>query len=196
MHKLGLTLAGWLVGGLLLAAALPVSGAAAPNPGAREFVQAIGSFRITEAFLQRDQALALDLAKDPCAHGSPTAFLELADKIGKGTLTLDQAISQFAAQPGMAALLARHGLSARDAFVGGYAMMGATMRTMPAPPGATVSGGPDTATSRANVAFLKAHMAELRAFQGKMGAIARERVHANGGKLPACEQSMFNQHSR
>lgn len=196
MHKLGLRLAGWLVGGVLLAAATPAFAAAVPNPGARKLMQAVGSFRITEDFLQRDQALALDLAKDPCAHGRPTVFLDLADKVGKGTLTLDQAIRQFAAQPGMAALLARHGLSARDAFIGGFAMLGATMQTMPMPAGDTASGGPDTATSRANVAFLKAHMAELRAFQGQLGTLARARVHANGGRLPACEHSMFDQHPR
>lgn len=184
-------LAGLMAGATLLGTAPSARAGGALPPGAQALREAVGSFRITNDFFQRDHALSLDLAQDPCAHGRrPTLTLELAQQVGEGKLGMDQAIQQFGAQPGMAALLAKHGLSARDAFVGAFAMMAALARVMPAPPGAA-SSGPDTPTIRANAAFLKAHMAEQHAYGQKVDAIARQRIAANGGRLPACERSAF-----
>lgn len=168
---------------------------AAPTAGQLALMHAVDNFSITDGFFERDLALAVDMAQDPCGHGDPLVFFRVADEVGKGALTVDQASQQLAAQPGMAALLAKHGLSVRDAFIGGLAMMNATMETMPMPAGTTSSGGSDSATGRANAAFFKAHMAQVQANHAKIGAIAQQRLKANGGKLPPCERSIF-EHAR
>ena len=200
MHKPLFFTATILAGALALAMATPghaVGAQAGNNAGAMAVGQAISNYRLTEDFVKRAHAMQLDMARNPCEYGNPSSSMRMLGEVSEGRLTLDQAIAKFGAQPGMQALLAKHGLTARDALIGGLALGKAQSGAMVAhaeaqaaahgaKPAAASMGG-KTAAQQANARLLASHWSELQAFNQKMGAISQQRIKANGGKLPACE---------
>lgn len=175
---------------IALAAALAlvplVAGAGSPSPADRA---AVANFRLTDSFLQHDQAMALELAKMPC--GTSAAMLQAFLGFGSGRLSLDEASAQITAAPGMQGLLAKHGLTARDALLGGLELLRikthATASKMRAN-GADVSTSsqPESPTQRANDAFIAAHRQEIQQHDAAMRAIAQQRAHDDPGAAMAC----------
>jgi hypothetical protein len=166
----------------LLVGAAPSARAAAPSAG----MAAVANFRLTDSFLKRDIAYVLDTSDDPCRYSLMSALVSMQSN----QASLDQIVSRYDARPGVHAMLAKHGLTAREAVVGSFALMAANMQALSESPGGkklgvTTSGTP-TPTMRANVAFYKAHSSELRQFHAKIGRAARANLQKNGGKLPAC----------
>lgn len=152
---------------------------------------AVANFRLTDSFLKRDLAYVLDTSDDPCRYGLMSSMM----KLQTSRASLDQVVTAYDAQPGVHAMLAKHGLTAREAILGGFAMLAAGMEAMSESPegkemGVTVSGHSSPAM-RANVAFYKAHTPEIQQFHTRLQAAAKQRQEQNGGKMPACMQQQL-----
>lgn len=179
---------------LALALSAPVGAQThAPTPSQTVAMEAVANFRLTDSFLKRDLAYTLDGSRDPCRY----AFLPLLGKLQNGHASLDQIAAEYDARPGVHAMLAKHGLTAREALVGGLAMLSASISVMTPEArrlGATISqSGPQTPTTRANIAFYKAHLPEINAFHARLSAVASQRVRQGGMRLAtkdlACMQA-------
>lgn len=172
---------------LAVAASVPAR-AAAPSHADQA---AITNFRLTESFLKRDQAYVLDTRGDPCRYSMMSTFMQLLG----GNVSLDRAASAYDARPGVHELLAKHGLTAREAILGGFAMFITGMKVASGGPDGrkmdmTVSGA-STPVMRENVEFYKAHLPEIHQFQARMDAAGRELAQRSGGKMPACAGSLL-----
>lgn len=159
-------------------------------------MEEVTNYRLTESFLRSDFAYALETAKHPCRHTSMRGFALLKEARSQ---PIDQVAARFDTQPGVHAMLVKHDLTARQAVVGGFAMMMTSLTYMSGDAKAhhvEVTGGPTqhTAAMKANLAFYKAHLPEINAFHQKMGAIAQQIVDENGGKMPACMMRELKQH--
>lgn len=177
---------------LALAVAATTASAAPPPPNrtiAMANAQQLANFRLTDGFLRKDLAYSLDQARHPCQHSAKPGFVMLEEL---GSLPMNQIIARFDAAPGVHADLAKHGLTAHDAVLGGLMMFVVGMDHMSQSPqgkrmGMTSSDHlPDTAAMRANHAFYNAHWPEIQAHTQQMQTIAAQQVKANGGKMPAC----------
>lgn len=167
------------IAGLLLA--VTVSAHAAPGPSAAD-IAAIKNFKLTTDFLHKWEAYEEDAAKHPCEL-SPIIAMKPVD--GKPR-TLDQIVAAFDAQPGVHAALAKEGLTAHEALVGMFTLMGATMQEMTERyPGMMKARhmGQAPMVSAENMAFYRKHEDELHRHQMKIG---REEFKLNHGKFPAC----------
>lgn len=160
---------------LSLAAALPA--AHADDALAPADAAALHEFRLTDDFLQRYMAAGDEIAKDPCRLGM-IDLLKQGDRIG----SIDQLARRYDTQPGVHAMLARHGLSAREMVLGMMTLTGAAVEDLrKLHPDAVQGGG--SMVSASNVAFYDAHKAQIRQHNQE---IAHQQLQANGGELPAC----------
>lgn len=159
---------------LSLATAVPASHAASASAAD---MAALQHFTLTDDFLGRYLAVQKDIAKDPCRLGM-ISLLKGRER------SLEQAAAAYDAQPGVHAMLASHGLTARKAIMGMSVLMAAAMQDLSAQHPGMVQGG-GMAVSPANMAFYRAHKARIRQFNMQIG---RQELEASGGKLPACMQ--------
>lgn len=160
----------------LLASAAVGTAAAADAPSAAD-VAAIRGFTLNDTFLQHYLDANDDIARDPCRLGM-IDLLKHGDTFG----SIDQAAAHYDAQPGVHAMLARHGLTAREMVLGMVTLSSAAVQDVRKQhPQAMAEGG--LPVSASNMAFYEAHKAQLHQH---MQSVAREQLKANGGKLPAC----------
>jgi hypothetical protein len=157
-----------IAGALLLAAA-------AVHADKAQDLAAVQNFRLTDEFLAKYLAVLDDAEKDPCNH------LGLLGILRGGKQSLDQMVAAYDAQPGVHAMLARHGLTAREEILGALTLLAASMQKEH--PDLVQSSG---AVSPVNLAFYKAHETALAASRQHRMELARQRLKANHGKLPAC----------
>lgn len=156
-----------------LAAATP-----AAHAGAAGDMAAVQNFTLSDDYLNRYMAVQQDTAKDPCHLG----MLGLL-KPDAQNKSLDQLAAEYDAQPGVHAMLARHGLTARQAVLGTSVLMAAAMADLQkAHPGMVQSSG-SIPVSPANQAFYSSHKSQIQQFTMRIG---QQEMQANGGKLPAC----------
>ena len=159
----------------LLASAAVGTAAAADAPSAAD-VAAIRGFTLNDTFLQHYLDANDDIARDPCRLGM-IDLLKHGDTFG----SIDQAAAHYDAQPGVHAMLARHGLTAREMVLGMVTLSSAAVQDVRKQhPQAMAEGG--LPVSASNMAFYEAHKAQLHQH---MQSVAREQLKANGGKLPA-----------
>lgn len=142
-------------------------------------IAAINSFQLDQDFLDRYMAIQEDAAKDPCNLSMLTL---LGDEQPH---SLDQVASRYDAQPGVHAMLARHGLTARQALIGMSVLIGAAMQDMKQthPEMAQYMSSHGGGVSPRNLAFYRAHKTQIHQHQQALGKLE---LAANGGKLPAC----------
>jgi hypothetical protein len=162
--------------GLALALAGSLSATAARADAAGD-AAAVQNFRLSDGFLEKYQAVEADVAKDPCRLGA----FGLLKSEGK---SLDQVAAEYDAQPGVHAMLARHGLTARETLLGMATLMSAAMEDLSKAHPGMVQKDPDApAVNPANMAFYQSHKDGIR--QREM-QLAQQMMQANHGKLPAC----------
>lgn len=158
----------------------------------------VGNYRLTESYLHHGFAYILHNAKHPCQHHASKMGFAIFRNMA--TEPLDKIIARYDASPGTHAELAKYGLTARQAVVGGLVMMVIGLDRMSDTSGGKRSGmtgsgrGLSTPAMKANKAFYEAHLPEIKAFHHKMGVIAKKVVDDNGGKLPACMMQEFKHH--
>jgi hypothetical protein len=161
--------------GLLIAG--PLVAASAAHADKAQDMAAIQNFRLTDDYLAKYQAVEDDIVKDPCRL-APLGVLKGGNK------SLDQMVAAYDAQPAVHAMLARHGLSAREQILGMLTLAFAGLEiAQQEHPGAVHSSGTMPPISPDNLAFYKAHEAALKQH---IAATARQQLAANHGKLPAC----------
>jgi hypothetical protein len=162
--------------GLAIAGALMAITAAHADQA--QDMAAFQSFRLDDAFMAKYQAAEADAAKDPC-HLAPLGLLH-----GDSNKSLDQVAADYDKQPGVHAMLARHGLTAREDILGAMTLMVAGMETLQKQhPGMVQMSGTMPPIPPANLAYFQAHQADL---QQHAMAIGKAQMAANHGKLPAC----------
>lgn len=178
---------------LALSFAAAAASAAAPPPNAasmRAGMEQVANFRLTDGFLRNNLAYSLDIAQHPCQASIKTGvsmFRELQ------SIPLDQVVARYGANPQVHSMLARHGMTAHTAVVGGLAMFMAGMKYMSrhAQPGGAVSGeGFKTPAMQANLAFYQAHWPEIHANAQKIQGIVSEQMHANGREAACLRNNM------
>lgn len=148
----------------------------APSPAD---VQAMQSFTLDADFLQRYVAVQDESARDICRLGMVNLFKE-----GDRIKSLDEAARHYDAQPGVHAMLARHGVSARQMVLGMATLVSAAAQDLKEThPAAARYITAEGHVSAQNMAFYRAHKAELRQHMREVG---KRQLAANGGKLPAC----------
>jgi hypothetical protein len=163
---------------LLLSLAASAPAARADSALSPADAAALHSFQLSEDFLQRYMAAGDEIAKDPCRLGM-VDLLKQGDRPG----SIDQLASHYDAQPGVHAMLARHGLSAREMVLGMVTLTGAAVEELRKLHPEAVQGGDGSMVSASNLRFYDAHKAQIRQHNQ---AIAYQQLKANGGKLPAC----------
>ena len=150
----------------------------ASSPGGAD----VQGFTLSDSFLAKYQAVELDIAKDPCRLG----FVKLMG-LGGGTnadnLPLAQAAARYDAQPGVHAMLAKHGLTAHDMLSGVATLTTAAMLDLRQTHPDMVEVNGQQPVSAANMAFYRTHKNAIHQFAMRVG---QEQLRANGGKLPAC----------
>lgn len=166
-----------LLPGLLLMLAAFVPPAHAAGPMSPADTAALHDFRLSEDFLQRYMAAGDEIAKDPCKLGM-IDLLKQDDRPG----SIDQLADHYDAQPGVHAMLARHGLTAREMVLGMMTLTGAAVEDLRKLHPEAVQGS-GSVISASNLAFYDAHKAQIRQHNQ---AIAHRQLQANGGKLPPC----------
>jgi hypothetical protein len=144
-------------------------------------VAALQSFRLTDDFLAKYQAVDDDSMKDPDpCHLVPLGLLKSGTGSGK---SLDQMTAEYDAQPGVHAMLTRHGLTAREEVLGFMNLFLAAIEVAQEEHPDTVPTSGNIPISAANLAFFKSHKA---AIQQHSTQLAQQALKANHGKLPAC----------
>lgn len=137
-------------------------------------------FMLTEDYLAKYEAVQDDAAADPC-NLSPLMLLK-----GDGG-SIDEMAKAYDAQPGVHAMLARHGLTARENILGTMTLMLAAFQELKEThPDMVTSKGPTPTINAANMAFYKSHKAALHEHAMALG---KKQLEANHGKLPACLSS-------
>jgi hypothetical protein len=150
---------------------------AASSPGGD-----LEGFTLTDGFLAKYQAAEADIAKNPCGLG-PMKVMGLANERA-GKMTLDQAAAQYDAQPGVHAMLASHGLTAKEMFLGMTTLMAAAAQDLnQAHPGMVKTSGAAAHVSAANMAFFESHKQAIRQYSMRIG---EQQLRANGGRMPSC----------
>ena len=87
-----------------------------------------------------------------------------------GKMTLDQAAAQYDAQPGVHAMLASHGLTAKEIFLGMTTLMAAAAQDLnQAHPGMVKTSGAAAHVSAANMAFFESHKQAIRQYSMRIG---------------------------
>lgn len=156
--------------------------AATAHADAAQDVAAFQNFQLTDAFIAKYQAVETDTAKDVCKL-SPFKVLMQANA-DKDKIALDQVAAQYDAQPGVHAMLASHGMTAKDMILGMFTLMSAAAQDLNRThPGMVQTTGAAAHVSAANMDYYHQHKDALHAFQKQLG---QQELHANGGKLPAC----------
>src|SRR5699024_6928004 len=123
------------------------------------------------------------IAEDPCKLG----MLGMMTQGKTEDMTLDEGAALWDAKPGVHDMLASHDVTARQMLLGMMTLMSAAMQnlavTHPKMAAHMKSDGPKP--DAANVAFYKAHQAQIREHSRKR---AKKMMQANGGKmsLPSC----------
>jgi hypothetical protein len=136
---------------LLTAAALSTT-AGALTPADQQEIQ---SFKLSEDFLHRYEAV---IAVKPSEGSEEPSLAQLTMM----TSSLDAMTAEAAKSPKLVALLKQHGLSARQAIVGGLVIARAGMAdTMLADPKMAKYVSKDKMPSAENMAFYRAHKAEI-----------------------------------
>lgn len=152
------------------AAAAPA--AAAQQPSATD-IAGFRNYTLTTGFLDKWKAIAADQKAPKC---------ELA-LLNMRSSSLDQAIAEYDARPGVHTYLVRHGLTAREMFLGSTMLTAAAMQEIQRKAPNLVHGKVTLMVSPANTAFYQAHQPEIHQFMQKLG---RQQLHRDGGKLPDC----------
>lgn len=162
------TLARCLALALCLAAS---AGATAASAGRAAERAALQGFTLSDAFLDKWVALQQDPSPAKCTLGR--ALMASAG-------SLDQSVARLEADPATRALLARHGLTAREAMLGSVTLTAAAMQDLRAShPQLGATGLP---VSAANMAFYHQHK---QALQQTMQRLGREQLAHDGGR-PLC----------
>ncbi|MBN8923871.1 MAG: hypothetical protein BGP10_08365 [Rhodanobacter sp. 68-29] len=163
---------------LCAVAALPAACAASSSGSASD----PQGFTLTDGFLAKYQAVETDSIKDPCQL-SPVKVLGLTGE-GAGKATIDQMAARYDAQPGVHAMLASHGVTAKEMILGTVTLMSAAIQELKQQhPGMVQGNGAALQISAANMAFYQSHKQAIRQFNMQ---IAQQQLRANGGKLPPC----------
>jgi hypothetical protein len=141
-------------------------------------VSTLQSFQLTDDYLTKYLAAQDDQVKDPC-HLSPT-FQMLSS-----TKPLDQLVAEYDAQPGVHAMLARHGLTAREEILGFVVLELAAFEMIHKehPDMAQTTANVPMPISPANLAFYNSHKAAIHQHAIQLG---QQALKANHGELPAC----------
>jgi hypothetical protein len=143
-------------------------------------VAAFQNFTLSDSFIAKYQAVETDIGKDPCGL-SPMKVMAQANG---GKTTLSEAAAQYDAQPGVHAMLASHGLTAKDMFLGMSTLMAAAAQDLnQAHPGMVNATGAASQVSPANIAFYQSHKQALHQFHMQL---AKQQMQASGGKMPSC----------
>lgn len=138
---------------------------------------ALRNFRLTDAFLAKYEAVMDAAAKDPC-HLDPSLVLRGNNK------SLEQMAADYDARPGVHAMLARHGITAREVVLGEVTLMLAGFEAMKeAHPGMAPAGGSTPPVSPENLAFYRTHRAAIHQHAMQLG---QEMLRANQGGQPGC----------
>lgn len=148
------------------------------------------NYVLTDSFLRNNEAMQVEMAKaPPCTYDTMPVLAGL----GRGTLSLSDAAAKFEDIVGIT-MLERHNLTAHEALLGEVAMMRANMEVAAAQArahGADASASPPTTAAEvANLAFHKAHDAEIRKFNAELGAIARQQAQTEPAAVFACFRKM------
>jgi len=173
------TFSGAVLAFSLAFAASPVTHAA---PARAADLAAFRSFTLSEGFLDKWKAIQQDSVKDPCNLGVASLLA------GDDEQSLEQMAASYDAQPGVHAMLERHGLSAREYLVGSFTMLAAGVQDMAKQHPEMVEKGyiqasPAGAVSEANMAFYHQHQADVMQLMQKLG---QQTLSANGGHMPDC----------
>jgi hypothetical protein len=129
--------------------------------------QEINSFTLTDSFLQRYSA-AIEEAN--ASHLSLAEKETDPDKTRAMLSSLDAMTAQVTKSPAVTALLQRHGLRPREVVLGGLVLLRAQMAEMMLsdPKMAKYATSSKAAASPANMAFYRAHKAQITKLQADM----------------------------
>lgn len=140
-----LTLTGWAAGFAISAHAL--------TPADNREIQ---RFTLTESFLHRYAAAAAD------ARSQTSDDSDASPDPEKTMTSLDSMIAEINKSPAKVALLQRHGLTAREAAVGGLVLLRVRVAdALSDDPNMAKFVNASTIPRRANMAFYRAHKAEI-----------------------------------
>ena len=150
---------------------------------------AFRQFKLTDDFYGKWKKMQKGVLRDPC-HLDAFIHMDDEDDAGKKSQvhSLADLTARYEAQPGAKALLAESGLTTREYFLGAMALYSAGIQQMAQEHPEMVEKGyvrldPALKASPENMAFYRAHKADLDAFNLQLGTEAFKR---NGGKLPDC----------
>lgn len=153
---------------------------ASPGAPSGADVAALQSFSLDSAFLDKWKAVQTDAAKDPCNLDAMHTLMKM--ERGGQKQSIDQVASEYDAQPGVHAMLASHGITARDYMTGVMTLFAAGMQEMAQEhPGMVKKTS--FQVSPANMAFYREHKDEIHQFSQQTG---QQMLHQNGGKLSTC----------
>lgn len=142
---------------------------------------AFRNFTLTEEFLDKYMAVEADIAKDPCNLG-PFEVMHMG-KDKPEFSSLDKAAAHWDAKPGVHDMLASHDMKAKQMMLGFVTLLGAAMQDLATKYPQMTDGNSKLRISADNMAFFHAHQKEYMQHMRKVG---RERMQANGGKMPSC----------
>lgn len=176
---------GFFTATLALVLCMSIAPARADNPPAHISAAdkaAFENFRLNEDFLDKYKAVEDNIAEDPCKLG----MIDMLKGKTKAT-SLDEGAAHWDAKPGVHAMLARHDVTARQMLLGMMTLMSAAMQDLAAthPKMAAHMHSEGPKTDAANVAFYKAHQADIRQHSR---ARAKKMMQTHNGKLtlPSC----------
>lgn len=181
--RLTRTFPGALLACALALAAVPAVQAAPPQSAD---LAAFRDYTLNDGFLDKWRAIQQESVKDPCNLG----MMSLMSGDENDSESLDRMAARYDAQPGVHAMLARHGLTARSYLLGALTLLSAGIQEVAQQHPEMVSKGyiqtnPGFAVSDANMAFYRQHKADIQQLMQKLG---QEGLRANGGKLPDCSR--------
>lgn len=151
----------------------------------------IYQYHLTEEFLEGNFAYTLFAAKQPCKDKVAGASIQAIEHMDKKPI--EDIIDAYAAAPGVADQLAQFNLSPRDALLGGMVMLKLSMHQLQSSTSFQQLSGnnkqPEPLTSpimQQNLAFYKAHQAEIDAHKQKVMNATKAMLEKHGGKMPQC----------
>ncbi|HUA79448.1 MAG TPA: hypothetical protein VL997_03685 [Dyella sp.] len=138
------------------------------------------NFSLDTTFLSKWKAVQTDALKDPCHLDAMFTLMKMTHDGQK--YSVDQVASGYDAQPGVHAMLASHGITARDYLAGVMTLFAAGKQEMAEEhPGMVKKTG--FQVSEANLAFYRQHKDEIHQFSQQTG---EQMLRQNGGKMPTC----------
>jgi hypothetical protein len=147
---------------------------AATQPSAADLA-AFRNYTLTTGFLDKWKAIAQDPKAPQCNLTTLTLHAN----------TLDGMTREYDARPGIHGYLASHGLTAREVILALSTLTAAGIQDLRETHPELAQGSTNQPVSAANMAFYREHRDELHQF---MQRLAQQRLHAAGGKGPACPE--------